>query len=218
MNIMNRTLRGVKNSPWAVILMVIAVWGLWIAVNLTIEDYNTSLMAYQQIPTRKVDESVVEQAAWLPQLMPILFGFMYMRDTNRRGFGWASLIIMVLDMLTDTWYKTSGLDLRWTLVGLAETFFLYTIGSEVLLSVTISIIMYLFRPGITQLIAILNGSTEFVGDIVGEFTEGRTTRDGRGGTTTHTTPDVESFRYQPGKSPYPTAREYYQKYGGKGKS
>ena len=198
MDLMEKTLRRVKDSPWAIIMLAIAIWGLWIAVNLTYEDYSTSLAAYNEIPTRKINSDVVAQAAWLPQLIPVLFGFMFMRDTKRSGFAWVSIAILGLDMFTDVWFKTMGLNFKWTMVGLVETFFVYTIGSEVLLTVTVSIVMYLFKPAVFQLIALLNSSADFFREIIEAFTEGKEPMSSRpGGMPGQQTP----FR----PPPYPTA-------------
>ena len=82
--------------------------------------------------------------------------------------------------------------------GLVETFFVYTIGSEVLLTVTVSIVMYLFKPAVFQLIALLNSSADFFREIIEAFTEGKEPTSSRpGGMPGQQTP----FR----PPPYPAA-------------
>lgn len=154
----------VKGSFWSIIFFCLAGFGLYIAINLYIEDYNTTLAAYAMFPTHKVNPNIIDLAAWLPQLAPLLFGFAFMRDTKKKGFGVLALSFMILDMITDWYFKGYGLSQEWQIVALLESFMLYTIGSEVLILVTFELCLELIRPAVIQ-------SAKMVGSIVDGVSE-----------------------------------------------
>jgi hypothetical protein len=150
-------------------LLALSLWALYIAIQITLEDYNTSLAAYAAIPTRKINPDIVRQAAWLPQILPVLMGFTFLRDTQKWYWAVAALAIMAIDMWTDTWFKTQGLDLTWTGVGFLETFFVFTVGSEILLTLSSSIVFTLARPGTVQLFMMIKGIKLTLREIKGEL-------------------------------------------------
>jgi len=169
MNFTRRALEGMKKSPFIVLICLLSIWSLTISHKITLEDYRTSYSAYADFPTIKIDPDVVKQIAWLPQILPILFGVYWMRDTRNKWALYASLTIMAIDILTDTWFKTDHFSMGWWIImdwpprlgpawnigGILETFFAYTVGSEVLVTVASSILFYSLRPAVIMVFVIL---------------------------------------------------------------
>lgn len=168
-NVFRNFSKRMENSYWALFIFILAVFLLYVAVNLFIEDYATSKAAYEMFPTRKVNEGIVGLAAFLPQLLPLFFGYLFLADTDKRMYGILSVVIMGLDMFTDVYYKSYGLDTTWTIVAVLESFFLYTVGSEILLVATIGTIAALFRPAITQFVRLLTNGIDMIKEIAEEL-------------------------------------------------
>jgi hypothetical protein len=154
-------------------------------------------------PTRKINQDVVAQAAWLPQLMPVLLGFMFIRDTNRKLYALGAIGIMLLDMGADVWFKTQGLSAGWTVIGVAETFFVYTMGSEVMMTVAISIVMFILRDALMQLVYILRGAVDFMQDLWVALMENDEAPRGGSGVPSYRPPTTfqQSNAYRPPNSP-----------------
>jgi len=168
-NVFRNFSKRMENSYWALLIFILAVFLFYISVNLFIEDYATSKAAYEMFPTRKVNDSIVGLAAFLPQLLPLFFGYLFLADTDKRMYGILSVLIMGLDMFTDVYYKSYGLNTTWTIVAMLESFFLYTVGSEILLVATIGTIAALFRPAITQFVRLMTASIDMVKEIAEEL-------------------------------------------------
>jgi hypothetical protein len=106
-----------------------------LSVILMIEDYETSRAGYQALPTLKVHGGWVNVAvAALPQAGQIVLFYIFGKDTRR---GWAMMLassFFLVDLGTDAWFKSGG---QWSLMPLAvaESLFIFTLGSEVLFTI-----------------------------------------------------------------------------------
>lgn len=106
-----------------------------LSVILMVEDYETSRAGYIALPTLKVHGGWVNIAvAALPQAGQIVLFYIFGKDTRR---GWAMLIaasLFIVDLGTDSWFKSGG---DWSLMPLAvvESLFIFTLGSEVLFTI-----------------------------------------------------------------------------------
>ena len=123
--------------PAGILLMILAIV-------LMIEDYNTSRLGYMALPTQKYNSGlVVFCVAAVPQLAQIVLFYIFGRDTKK---GWAVLLafaFFLVDLSTDSWYKSGG---DWNLIPLAivESLFVFTLGSEVLFSIAAGFIAETF--------------------------------------------------------------------------
>jgi hypothetical protein len=106
-----------------------------LSVILMIEDYETSRAGYLALPTLKVHGGWVTLAvAALPQAGQIVLFYIFGKDTRR---GWALMLaasLFLVDLGTDAWFKSGG---QWSLMPLAvaESLFIFTLGSEVLFTI-----------------------------------------------------------------------------------
>lgn len=131
-----------------------------LALILMMEDYATSRAGYLALPTQKVNSTWVTFAvAALPQAGQIVLFYIFGRDTKR---GWAALIALaffVADLGTDAWFKSGG---AWGLMPLAiiESLFIFTLGSEVLFTISVGFVAEAFPEFITATFALMKGISE----------------------------------------------------------
>lgn len=115
-----------------------------LALILMFEDYATSKAGYLALPTQKVNSGwVIFAVAALPQVGQIVLYYIFARDTRK---GWSALLASVFflaDLGTDSWYKSGG---DWSLMPLAivESFFVFTLGSEVLFTIAVGFVAETF--------------------------------------------------------------------------
>ena len=123
--------------PLGCLLIALAVVLMW-------EDYETSRAGYLALPTLKVHSGWVTFAvAALPQAGQIVLYYIFARDTRK---GWAALlatIFFLADLGTDSWFKSGG---EWSLMPLAmaESLFIFTLGSEILFTVAVGFVAETF--------------------------------------------------------------------------
>lgn len=108
---------------------------LALSIILMIEDYETSRAGYLALPTLKVHGGLVTFAvAALPQAGQIVLFYIFGRDTRK---GWAIMLalgLFLVDLGTDSWFKSGQ---QWSLMPLAiaESLFIFTLGSEALFAI-----------------------------------------------------------------------------------
>lgn len=142
--------------PLGVILVVLAFL-------LMKEDYDTSRLGYLALPTLKVNYDWVPYVvAALPQIAQVVLFYIFGRDTKK---SWAALIAMgffLIDISTDTWYKSGG---NWGLVPLAfmESLFIFTFGSEVLFTIALGFVTETFGEFIVAFSVFLKSIVSGIG-------------------------------------------------------
>lgn len=144
-NVFKQSSEKINDSPFVVLIFLVFVVLFLIGCGLSIEDYSTSYYGYQRLPTQKVNDWVIPLVAALPQLGQIGFLYVFASDTNKR---WGALIAVLLhfaDVTTDVAFKV-GKDIspQMLFLAIAETEILYTIGSEILLTVSFGMVLALF--------------------------------------------------------------------------
>ena len=122
-----------------------------LAVILMFEDYATSKAGYLALPTQKVNSGyVIFAVAALPQVGQIVLYYIFARDTRK---GWSALLaglFFLADLSTDAWFKSGG---DWSLMPLAiaESIFIFTLGSEVLFTIAVGFVAETFGEFIVSL-------------------------------------------------------------------
>jgi hypothetical protein len=130
-------------------------------------------VGYQELPTRKVNPGIIPLVALLPQVGQIAFGFYYAQDTKRRWAGTVTVILFLWDFLTDVYYKSAGFSgLRITAIASLESFALFTIGSELAMTVAIGMVFELFKPFIVRIVGLLGDLMGVVTHLAGVATGG----------------------------------------------
>lgn len=150
-NIMRDASDRVKNSGLVIPVTLVFALMFLVACALMYEDYSTSLLGYEALPTHKANEWVIPLVALLPQLGQVGFAYVFVTDTNKK---WAAAIMIVLwniDVLTDVYYKAYGLNWFWTGAATIETITIYSIGSEIMLATSIAMLVGLLPAFFKQL-------------------------------------------------------------------
>lgn len=169
-------------SKYMTIPIFIFVTGLMvIGFGLSVEDYMSSYNGYKLIPTRKSFDWVVYLVAAIPQLLSVVSAYIYaesleIKNGLSKGSKGALLVFLVavfLDVITDTYYKASGLDFRWWIVAFLESVFVYTIGSDLLFTYMFGLWAQMLPDAMkimgfmssSSINGVINGFNEFVGNL-----------------------------------------------------
>lgn len=139
---MTNVFRQISSNTQPFILFAWPLGFLLVAMSLILmfEDYETSRAGYLALPTLKVHSGWVTFAvAALPQAGQIVLFYIFGRDTRK---GWTALLasaFFLADLGTDAWYKCGG-QLSLLPLATAESFFIFTLGSEVLFTVSMGFV------------------------------------------------------------------------------
>ncbi len=76
----------------------------------------------------------------MPQAIQIVFGWKYGLDTEKRGYLLGALIAMILDVFTDSFYKSDGFTLH-TYWAIGNSIVFYSFLSEFLLVFTFGLLV-----------------------------------------------------------------------------
>ena len=150
MNFLNGSGDYIKKSPFIIPIFVVIVIAFIISIATTIEDYSTSMIGYQELPTRKANDFVVPLVAALPQVLQIVMAYVFLTENKRPAWAFGiAAFAHVVDVGLDVFYKTGG---SWSLVPLAiaETELVYTFGSEFLLTFSFGLIVLTFPDFLQQ--------------------------------------------------------------------
>lgn len=126
-----------KNKPVLSIVICVA-WSalLIIAVRLGIEDYTTSVLGYQAIPTRKADQYIAYLVGALPMLLQVAFGFWAIEKNNRLAV-LITIAAFLVDVSTDVYYKAVDQTIAMYVLAAIESVVLFTLGTEFLFLVAL---------------------------------------------------------------------------------
>lgn len=122
---------------------------LLIGVNGFVEDYKTSKMGYAQVPTQKTSQSVIAWMALLPQIITVTIGYIAV-DRNSK---WAWVVVVsatVWDLYTDVTFKAAVSGQY--IIATAESLLLYTLGSEIAITVAAGMLIELFPKFAEQVV------------------------------------------------------------------
>ncbi len=140
MGTFNQMTSKINRSPAIIGVFVVFLTLLVISLVLTVEDFNTSLLGYQMIPTAKSNDMLPWFVAGLPQLIQIALAYVAIEKKNPWYLA-VAIIAFMADMSTDVYFKSYG-GQTWALVWVAslESLILYTLGSEILLVFSLGIL------------------------------------------------------------------------------
>lgn len=173
----------IKGSPFIIPIFIVLIFGLIIGVGISIEDYSTSYYGYLSIPTRKVNTWIVPMVAALPQILQIIFAYAFMENTKNRWALLALLATHVIDVGTDVYYKSNKFaSTDMVAYALIEAETIYTLGSEVLLTLTFGLLVNSFPSFVKQMNSVIDmlrdalpdGMTSFKTVVFGSILSGAT--------------------------------------------
>lgn len=157
-------------SPALLVVYPLAWVLLAIALILMVEDYRTSFAGYNALPTAKAGTDWVPFAvAALPQAGQIVTGYIAI-TRQRRWSTVMALSFLIVDLITDVAFKSGG-DTSLIPLALAESVFIFTVGSELLFTLASGFIAeatdeFLVALG-TLVKALTDGVSRFV-SIIGD--------------------------------------------------
>jgi len=129
----------IRTSPFIIPIGLVFICMFFTSIGISFEDYTTSRLGYIALPTAKANWWIPYLVAALPQLIQIGMVYVFIDDTNKR---WSLLFVAMahlIDLITDVWFKIniSGAT-HWEFLPLAliESWGIYTLGSEVLFTVS----------------------------------------------------------------------------------
>lgn len=147
----------IQKSPVVIPITLVFLALLIISVMIMFEDYSTSLAGYQALPTRKANEWIEYFVAAIPQLAQVALVYIFIDNTTKKwailgGFG-----AWLLDSGLDIYYKAH--DLGWAVFATAvlETTIIYTLGSEIMFTISLAMLLQLLPAFTKQLGEILAG-------------------------------------------------------------
>lgn len=142
-NLFSKLSRGVINSPFIIPVFASFVALFVISLVLGYEDYVTSLMGYEMLPTRKSTAAIVWAVAALPQIGQIAFGY-YFGATKYYIAAFVFAILFAIDVGTDMYFKASGGAWYVWVIAFVESVGLFTIGSEFSFVISIGMMIELW--------------------------------------------------------------------------
>lgn len=167
-NIIKDATSKVKSSGMVLPVVLVFIAMFLVSCALMYEDYTTSKLGYMSLPTQKANPWVIPLVALLPQLGQVGFGYVFMTDTNKRWSVLVAILLWVVDVFTDVYYKSHGLDIFWKFGATVETIAIYTVGSELMMVTSVAMLVDLLPAFFRQL------GVMFKGIIVGDGNRGRT--------------------------------------------
>lgn len=146
----------IKKTPMVIPLTLVFLAMLVISLITSYEDFTTSRLGYLEIPTRKANPIVIYAVALIPQVGQIGFAYAYGREwKTSKSMAMLCLLVALglhfVDVGTDMVYKASGMGIEVWVLAFIESELLYTLGSEVMLTISFGMLLYLMPEMIAQL-------------------------------------------------------------------
>lgn len=140
-------------TVWAIPATLVFYFLLYVCGHLFWRDIQTSMWGYQQFPTNKGDMDIAIYVALFFPLLQIAMGYLsiaLLTDSNKANdkWGWVFVILTVIgfsfDAGTDILFRVHN-NFTWEVfaVALYETLVIYTLATEVALSITIAALIVL---------------------------------------------------------------------------
>jgi len=140
-------------TVWAIPATLVFIVLLYVSGRLFWRDIQTSMWGYQQFPTNKGDMDIAIYVALFFPLLQIAMGYLsiaLLTDSNKSNdkWGWVFVGLTVIgfsfDAGTDILFRVQGA-FSWTVfaVALYETLIIYTLATEVALSISIAALIVL---------------------------------------------------------------------------
>jgi len=160
-NIFKNAATGIRNSPFIIPIGFIFISMLVVSTGLIVEDYTTSYLGYQAIPTNKANIWVIYLVALLPQVLQMGFGYVFLDDSEKR---WAITVVFLalfIDVATDVMFKATGLNYT-IIIAILESLLLYTLGSELMFTVAFGVFVQILPDFGRQLAKFFSSISEML--------------------------------------------------------
>lgn len=186
-----------QRGPMIIVIWLILLAGFFVSLGIAYEDYTTSLLGHQAVPTQKANDWVVYAVALLPQLVQIILLFNFLTDTTNKQWSlWAAVAAHAIDVGLDVYYKSSHFaTAALTVTAFIESELVFTLCSEVLMSVCFGLLIITTPDFIMQSKIAFGRITSAISSEGGSQSGGRNFS---GGDSSE--PRGESPRYAPGSA------------------
>jgi len=148
---------------WVVIpVTLLFIFMFVVSAALMYEDYSTSRLGYEALPTRKANDWVIPLVALLPQLGQVGFAYVFLENTKKTWAGFITGGLFAVDLFTDVYYKAHGMAPFVWEVAAVESIAIYTIGSEIMMATSLGMLAQLaphFSKKVGELLLKNNSST-----------------------------------------------------------
>lgn len=155
-DIYQSTLNKYKGSPSAVILFIAAFLMFVIGMNHFIEDTNSSKLGLEGIERAyQLNVQIFQWSYWTmslaPQIASIVFMYMYLSDTSKKGYLGLSAGFQIIDFMADSWYRSNGNlfhNAGATVISGILTFIYFSVGSEFFIATGGGLLLKLTAPAL----------------------------------------------------------------------
>lgn len=174
----SRAAAKVGESPLIIPLFFVFVVMLVVSLFTSFEDYSTSRLGYEMLPTRKANPGVIFAVALIPQIGQIGFGYAWGREWKvNRQLALVSLFtalgLHLVDVGTDVYFKAAGsTGIGVWLLSLVEAELIYTLGSEIMLVVSFGMLVQLLPEFLEQIQAAIDRVSAAIDKLDGEDSYG----------------------------------------------
>lgn len=155
-DIFESTARKYRGSPVQVFLFIAAFVMFVIGANHFVEDTVSSKIGLETLQTAYgLKVQIFQWTYWTmsiaPQVASIVFFYMFLSDTTRKGYFYLASISQLADFFADTWYRSDGKlfeNGEVFIISSVLTFVFFSIGSEFFLSVGSGLILKMAAPAL----------------------------------------------------------------------
>ena len=154
----------IKNSPWIIPIYFLFLLGLYISIRLLIEDFGANFGAYETIPTNKAYPNTILWMAIGLQIAPLFFFVIFLFDDENPIKFAISFLFLLVDWGIGIYFRNPGVGTGWLIYSAVEDLVFFTMGSEVLFTISIGMLASLFIPFWKQVAnvfgTLMSGKTE----------------------------------------------------------
>lgn len=145
----------IENSPWAILVFALFAFGIFLSASFLYEDFMANWIAYQDIPTRKSSEDIIALMAIGFQVAPVFFFVIFLFDEKNQTKFFLSVAFLFIDWGIGIYYRNPNQGIKWLAYTALEDLIFFTLGSEILLTLSVGMCATLFFPMLRGLMKIV---------------------------------------------------------------
>lgn len=152
-NLFLKAKASLTGTPWVFVVFALFVYAGYHGVQFFLEDYAANIETFAQIPTLKANPEMDGIMARFLQIAPLIFGFGWLRNMDDARQGLLALGFLVFDWAIGIYYRSSFLTLApaWIAWAAAEDLVYFTVGSEVLIALSVGTLGALLPDVVSQI-------------------------------------------------------------------
>lgn len=155
--------QNIKETPFVIPITFIFIVMLIISCVTSYEDFLTSKLGYEAMPTRKATALVLIAVSLIPQVGQIGFAYAFGSEVSKQWMMWVALGLHLADVGTDVFFKANGQGFGVWLLAFVESELIFTLGSEIMLVTSVGMLLHLMPDAIEQLSDLFDQLSEYLG-------------------------------------------------------